>query len=186
MLDEVPVCPSSSESESDNSSRDKPFYSEISSHLLAHDGSYKFLCQDEDGTARVWCDYGPAVINVGRKTMHQYIRQHSLEKERYQPIADKPQMKSNTRKTANRKQLRAHQEIKLIKVLKSKKTNDGTMYKVERSDSSKCWLKLDKLYDYPHLIEAFIQETKDQEGKQNQNHHKGKKRNRTKVTRTET
>lgn len=166
MLDEVPTPPSPSDTESENSAQDEPFYSEISSHLLANDGSYKFLCQDEDDTARVWCDYGPAVINVGRKTMHQYIRKHSLEKERYEPIVDKPQMKSNTRKTANKKQLKAHQELKLIKVLKSKKTNDGTMYKIEKSDSTKCWFKLDELHDYPHLLEEFRQESKDQERKQ--------------------
>ena len=86
MLDEVPAPPLLSDSERENSARDKPFYSKISSHLLAHDGSYKFLCQDKDNTARVSCDYGPSVINVGRKTMYQYIRKHSLEKQRINPL----------------------------------------------------------------------------------------------------
>ena len=165
ILDKVPTPSSSSlsETESENSSQDNPFYSKITDHLMAHDGSYRFQCQDEDDTARVWCDYGKAVINVGRKTMHQYIRKNSLEKQRYQPIVDKPRMKSNTRKTANKKQLNASKEVKLFKVVKSKKTNEGTMYKVERSDSSKVWLKVDELYDYPHLLQEFRQENKEKE-----------------------
>ena len=165
ILDKVPTPSSSSlsETESENSSQDNPFYSKITDHLMAHDGSYRFQCQDEDDTARVWCDYGKAVINVGRKTMHQYIRKNSLEKQRYQPVVDKPRMKSNTRKTANKKQLNASKEVKLFKVVKSKKTNEGTMYKVERSDSSKVWLKVDELYDYPHLLQEFRQENKEKE-----------------------
>ena len=37
------------------------------------------------------------------------------------------------------------------------------MYKVERSDSSKVWLKVDELYDYPHLLQEFRQENKEKE-----------------------
>ena len=40
------------------------------------------------------------------------------------------------------------------------------MYKIEKSDSTKCWFKLDELHDYPHLLEEFRQESKDQERKQ--------------------
>ena len=164
MLDEVPHRYDTSDSESENSSDDEPFYSSINNHKLHDNGSYRFLCQDEKGTTIIWCDYQNALTNVGRKVMREYVKANSLEKNRYLPKGEKPRKKSDTRKSVNKKKLQSMEEVIITKVINRKKIKDGFMFKVLMSDMTSAWLKKDELEDHDHLIEEYETQLKEKEG----------------------
>ena len=165
LLDEVPKHSDTTESESDNSTDDEPFYSVIADHKLHDNGSYKFLCKDDAGATMIWCDYINALTNVGKKVMRKYVKEHSLDKSKYLSKTDQPRKKSETRKSVNKRQLQLKETVTFTKILQTKQTNNGVMYKVMKSDLTSGWFKKKELEDHNHLFDEYKKQTKENEPK---------------------
>ena len=129
----------SSDDLSVNTAKDKPFLTGIGGHTFKENGAILFRCHDTDDDNESWCLADKAITNVGKKLFKKYVEDNKLKKTSYTPATVKPISKKNLKKLANISQSKANNSKNIIKIIETRRTNDGDKYKVICQDLTTTW-----------------------------------------------